>query len=110
MMIRDVIKDYVPMPNISVPVKTPKMRISPLQLYPRTTLLSVAARRALGKTPIFSVQPVTFESLDQYSGFVLYETILPHLQMDPSILSIPKISDRAIVLMDDVIFVLDISI
>lgn len=102
-MIRDVIKDYLPMPNISVPAKTPKMRISPLQLYPRTTLLSAAARQALGKTPVFSKQPVTFESLDQYSGFVLYEAPLPRLQMDPSILSIPKISDRAIVLIDDVI-------
>lgn len=105
MMIRDAIKDYVSLPNITIPAIEPKMRISPLQLYPRTTLLSVAARRALGKTPIFSVQPVTFESLDQYSGFVLYETLLPTLKLDPSVLSVPKISDRAIVLIDDVNFV-----
>lgn len=102
MMIRDVIKDFVPLPNVSVPEKAPKMRIAPLQLYPRTTLLSPAGRRVLGRTPIFSIKPVTFEGLDQYSGFVLYEALLPHLQVDPSILSIPGIRDRAIVLIDDV--------
>lgn len=102
MLIRDAIKDYIPLPNISVPVRAPKMSLPPVVLTPKLTLLSPIVRRKLGRPPITSVNPATFEQIDQYSGFVLYETVLPKLKFDPSILEVQKINDRAIVLIDDV--------
>lgn len=101
-MIRDVIKDYVVMPNISVPTRAPKMKLSSIQLFPQTTILSDLSRSRLGRPKIYSTNPLTFERIDQYSGFVLYETSLPRFSLDPSVLSIPNINDRAIVLVDDV--------
>lgn len=102
MLIRDAIKDFLPLPNISVPVRAPKLSLPPVQLTPKLTLLSPIVRRKLGRPPITSVNPSTFEQIDQYSGFVLYETVLPKLKFDPSILEVQKINDRAIVLIDDV--------
>lgn len=101
--IRDLIKDYLPLPNITVPERAPKLKLPPLKMIPKTTLLSPIARQKLARTQIKSDSPfVTFEKIDQFSGFVLYETVLPQLKHDPSILEVPKIHDRAIVLIDDV--------
>lgn len=102
MLIRDAIKDYLPLPNISVPVRALKMTLPALRLQQKVSLLSPAARRKLGRTPIKSQFPLTFEKLDQYSGFVLYEATLPKLKFDPTIFAIPKLNDRAHVLIDDV--------
>lgn len=102
--IRELIKDYLPLPNITVPSRAPKLKLPPLKMIPKTTLLSPIARQKLARTQIKSNSPfVTFEKIDQFSGFVLYETVLPKLKYDPSILEVPKIHDRAIVLIDDVI-------
>lgn len=109
MLIRDAIKDYLPLPNISVPARVPKMTLPPIQMIAKEMLLSPIARRKLGQAPIKSRLPLSFEAINQYSGFVLYETILPKLKYDPSILSIPKLNDRAIVLIDDVSIVCLIS-
>lgn len=43
---------------------------------------------------------LTFEKLEQFSGFVLYETDLPTLTRDPSNLAINEIHDRAQVFID----------
>lgn len=102
MLIRDAIKDYLPLPNISVPAYAPKMTLPALQMSPKVALLSPIARQKLGQTPIKWPTPLSFEQLDQYSGFVLYETTLPKLKYDPSVLSVSKLHDRAIVLVDDV--------
>lgn len=102
MLIRDVIKDYLPLPNISVPIRAPKMALPAVQLLPKATLLSADSRQKLGTIPIKSRVPITFEELDQYSGFVLYEITLPRFSIDPSILSVPIVNDRALVLVDDV--------
>lgn len=103
MLIREAIKEYIPLPNIPVPTKELKMKLPPVQLIPKTTLLSSAARRILGRTPIYSKNPLTFEAIDQYSGFVLYEANLPRLKIDPSLILIPRLRDRAIVFVDNVI-------
>lgn len=102
MMIRDAIKDYLPLPNISVPMREPKMTLSPVQLVPKVSLLSPIARQKLGRIPMKMLNPSTFEGIDQYSGFVLYETILPASKQDPSQLVATTVNDRAIVLVDDV--------
>lgn len=101
-IIRDVIKDYLPLPNISIPVETPKMKLPTVELHAKTTLLSADSRRFLGNPLIKSKKPKTFEELQQFSGFVLYETELPKLKKDPSVLEIPTLHDRAIVSIDNV--------
>lgn len=100
--IRDVIKDFLPLPNVSVPVNEPKIQPPPVQLHPKTTLLSSTSRSILGSKMITSQYTLTFEELDQFSGFVLYETLLPEKMSDPSVLRIPILHDRAIVCVDNV--------
>lgn len=100
--IRDVIKDYLPLPNISIPELGQKMTLDSIKLSPKIVLLSPMGRNIFGRVPIESDKPLTFETLDQFSGFVLYETKLPALRVDPSVLKINGLRDRAIVLIDNV--------
>lgn len=102
LVLRDVIKDFLPLPNITVPVNQPKLQLPPVQLRPRTKLLSPIARSTLGSKMITSQNPLKFEELNQFSGFVLYETLLPDNMADPSNLRIPALHDRAIVSVDEV--------
>lgn len=102
MLIRDAVKDYLPLPNVSMPTRAPKMALPAMQLKPKVGLLSANSRRKLGRMANSTRVPVTFETIDQYSGFVLYETVLPNFRKDPAILSVPNIKDRAHVLIDDV--------
>lgn len=101
-LIRDVIKDYLPMPNISIPEQSPKMKLNSIHLSPMFMLLSSMGRNIFGRQSIVSEKPLTFEALNQFSGFVLYETKLPTTRVDPSVLKINDLRDRAIVLIDDV--------
>lgn len=101
-ILRDVIKEYLPLPNVSVPEKSPKMKIPTVEVHARAALLSSPARQILGTNVIQSEKPLTFEKINQYSGFVLYETELPKLNFDPTILTIPELHDRAIVTIDNV--------
>ena len=55
----------------------------------------------LGTRPIQSNTLLTFEQLNQFSGFVLYETMLPALSRDPSNLIITDLRDRALIYIDD---------
>lgn len=101
-ILRDVIKEFLPLPNISIPMKSSKMKIPPIEVHAKTALLSSVARQFLGSQVIQSEKPLTFEQINQFSGFVLYETELPKLKMDPSVLTIPNLHDRAIVTIDNV--------
>lgn len=101
-LIRDVIKDFLPLPNVSVPINEPKMQPTPIQLHPKTALLSSAARTTFGSEMISSQYPITFEQMNQFAGFVLYETMLPEDMADPSILRVLVLHDRAIVCVDNV--------
>lgn len=101
LVLRDVIKDFLPLPNITVPVNQPKMQLPSVQLRPKTTLLSPIARTTLGSKMITSQYPLKFEELNQFSGFLLYETMLPDNMDDPSKLRIPALHDRAIVSVDN---------
>lgn len=103
MLIRDAIKDYLPLPNISVPMRAPKMKLPPVQLTPKATLLSPIARQKLGHVSNEThIVPISFEKFNQYSGFVLYETVLPNYHNDPSILIAGAVKDRAHVFVDNV--------
>lgn len=102
MALRAVILEYLPRPNVSVPEPLPKMKLPDVRLIPSATLLSDIGREILGTKSIFSSNPVTFEQLNQFSGFVLYETTLPHINQDPSNLYVHDLRDRAHVLIDGV--------
>lgn len=102
LILRDVIKDFLPLPNLQVPSKTPRMCIPDIQLQPKTTLLSTKSRQFLGNKMVSSLETMTFEELNQFSGFVLYETNLPDKIKDPSLLTIPTLNDRATVYIDNV--------
>lgn len=78
------------------------MKLPDMKLLPAATLLSDMGREILGTKPIFSTKPVTFEYLNQFSGFVLYETALPRIDRDPCNLVISDLRDRAHILIDGV--------
>lgn len=100
--LRDIIGEFLPLPNIPVPQKEPKMSLGSVKLQPVTVLSSNISRRHMGTTPVHSRSPMTFEALNQYSGLVLYEANLPVFSRDPSTLKIDKIRDRAYIYVDRV--------
>lgn len=102
MDIRDEIGKFFPLPDIPVPPRQTAIKLPSVKLTAKSSLLSVGSRRALGHGPRLFRTPQTFETLNQNSGFVLYETILSKFEKDPSLLSIPGLRDRAHVLFDGV--------
>lgn len=99
--IRDKIKEFVKLPDIPVPVKQIKASYGSVQLAPVFNILSKLGREKLGKPPILSDVPVSFEALNQFSGFVLYEAKIPVIRRDPSLLTVNKLRDRALVYVDN---------
>lgn len=77
------------------------MTLPSLKLNPIDTILSPNGRNFLGARPIQSNTLLTFEQLNQFSGFVLYETMLPALSRDPSNLIVTSLRDRALIYIDD---------
>lgn len=89
-------------PLIAIPEKVKKMILPSIELSPISLLVSEKSRKYLGTTFVPSEKPKTFEQLGQFSGFVLYETVLPEFERDPAILTVNGLRDRAIVMVDDV--------
>lgn len=77
------------------------MTLPSFKLNPIDTILSSNGRNFLGTRPIQSNTLLTFEQLNQFSGFVLYETMLPALSRDPSNLIVTELRDRALIYIDD---------
>ncbi|KAL9890166.1 ectoderm-expressed 3 isoform 1-T2 [Glossina fuscipes fuscipes] len=99
--LRDIIARYLPLPDIPVPVPLPKKHYGTVQLLRCCSLFSKAGRHHLSKGVVMADKPLTFEALNQYSGLVLYETFLPLLKRDPSVLHVPGLRDRAYIYVDD---------
>lgn len=95
--IRKLISKYFPLPNIPVPEPTPKIKLPDIYLKPQAVLLDTSGRRYLTNYTRQAEKPMTFEALNQYSGFVLYETKLPKVSRDPALLAIRDLRDRAYV-------------
>lgn len=69
-LVREVIKDYLLVPNISIPeMSQKKMTLNSIKLSPKIMLLSPMARNILGRMPIESKKPLIFETL-QHSELI----------------------------------------
>ncbi|XP_036229202.2 beta-galactosidase [Bactrocera oleae] len=99
--LREIIGRYLPLPNIPIPAPTTKKNYGTIRLNACCSMLSAKGREILSTGVVFDTKPKTFEALNQYSGFVLYETMLPTFKRDPTILRASGIHDRAYVLIDD---------
>jgi len=93
--LRAMIGKYFPLPNVPVPDVTKRVKLPNINLKPQATLLDSTGRKFLANYTRFSETPMSFEALDQYSGFVLYETKLPYSQRDPVMLKFGDLRDRA---------------
>jgi beta-galactosidase len=96
---KNVIKKHKDTTNVE-PTKTEFMTLENVILKPVNSILSDEGRRILGSRPINSNYLLTFEELNQFSGLVLYETILPKFTRDPAYLEISDLRDRALVYVD----------
>lgn len=102
MALRRIISRYLPLPDFPVPPSTPKRSYGTVRLLSCCTLLSPEGREKLATGVVSATKPKTFEALDQYSGLVLYETLLPaHFKRDPSVLYAPGLADRGYVYVDN---------
>jgi hypothetical protein len=95
---------YLPLLNNATLTPASRGNYSTVILRPLAPLLDQNIRQKLGKGPLRSQFPLTFEEIGQRYGFVLYETTLAWPVSDPALFSIPGIGDRGIVLLDDVSF------
>lgn len=77
------------------------MSLSAVTMKPINSILSTQGRNILGTRSFTSNTLMTFEQLNQFSGFVLYETFLPKFTRDPGNLFVNNLRDRALVYIDD---------
>jgi beta-galactosidase len=98
--IKNLISKYFPIPNIPLPDIIPKVKYGDVSMKPRAFMLDTLGRQHLSTYTVKSINTKTFEALNQNSGFVLYETILPKTTRDPASLKISGIKDRAYVYVD----------
>ncbi|XP_036320849.1 beta-galactosidase [Rhagoletis pomonella] len=104
-LVRKVIADFLevqPEQDCNGCISTQRRSYGIVNLRPIGSLFSQLGRTTLahGK-PVRAEHPLTFESLDQYSGLVLYETELPHLKIDPTVLTVNELHDRAYVFVNE---------
>lgn len=96
--IKEVIEKHFNLPPKPIPSKTPKLSVSPFQLQSLGSLLSpVLKKHFVQDDPEFAEKPMTFEELKLFSGFVLYITDLPPQEIDPTLLRIRDVRDRALI-------------
>ena len=98
--IRNVVSQYLLLPNTSVPTVSPKGDYGPIFLTPVLKLFEPIGRQLLGTVPVESLVPLTFETLGLSHWLVLYETDLVTNPSDPEDLH-AMVRDRALVYVDD---------
>lgn len=79
------------------------MSLPSVVLKPVDSLLNKMLLSAIGSPAINARDPLTFEAMNQYSGLVLYEAVLPSgLKTDPIKLTVENIHDKGYVYVDTV--------
>lgn len=100
-LVRRVIAEYRNITLDPLPPASKRLSYGQVQLTPIVSLLSLEGREALAAgSPVIGENPMTFEELDQYSGLILYETYLPPFEIDPTLLTVKDLRDRAFVFVD----------
>jgi beta-galactosidase len=98
--IRDTIAQYMAVPNGTLPQPSPKLAFGPVTLTSTGTIFDHLTQLTLGDV-VVNDTALNFEELSLPYGFILYETTLTS-DYDSAELSIPGLSDRAYVFVDDV--------
>ena len=89
------------MPPVAQPDPSKKTKYPSISVKATNNIFTSVARTTLASPAIQSGgKLLTFEDLDQFSGFVLYEANLPKFSRDPSNLVITKLRDRAQIYID----------
>jgi len=90
------------LPTFSFPDSATKTKYASIVLSgTEQTIISESGKSILGNEwSEVSEKLLTFEELNQFSGFVLYETSLPEFTRDPNNLVIEKLRDRALIYID----------
>lgn len=96
--IRDVVGRYLPLPNGTLPVPAPKLKMGPVEL----TCASLEAILAFLRerryvVPVTSEHPKSFEELGQAYGYVLYTATVQFRPRSPASLAVPGIKNRGYV-------------
>lgn len=100
-LVKDVIEKHFNLTPSIVPPAKPKMSLESAKLEAAGALFSSEGFQYLGSLQQRHSSPITFEKMGQYSGFVLYETILPaNMGIDPTLLTINELRDRGLVFID----------
>lgn len=91
---------FLTLPVVSSPTATAKTKYSSFNVRLTTNIFTPQARAALGVPVASEGKLKTFEEMDQASGFVLYESVLPQFTRDPANLYVNKLRDRAQIFID----------
>ncbi|XP_058814094.1 beta-galactosidase-like isoform X2 [Topomyia yanbarensis] len=101
--IRQVISEFFSLPNLPVPKVACKMSIDSIILIPVDTVLNRNVLQAIASPEVFNINPLSFEALNQYSGLVLYEALIPqNIKTDPLKLTVEKACDKAYIFVDSI--------
>lgn len=102
-LVKNVIEKHFNLPNRDVPPIEPKMSLPAFTLNGKGKLLSEKGRMRLATdtNQRRSEKPLSFEQIDQFSGLVLYETILSPAKINPTRLTINGLHDRAYVFLNE---------
>ncbi|XP_077499826.1 beta-galactosidase-like [Amblyomma americanum] len=97
--IRDIVGRYLPLPNGTLPVPAPKLKLGSVKLESCATLDDIRAfcREHGYIKPVSSQRPMTFEELGHAFGYVVYTTRVPFRPASPASLAVPGIKNRGYV-------------
>ncbi|KAL3191802.1 hypothetical protein MRX96_059536 [Rhipicephalus microplus] len=97
--IREVVGRYMPLPNGTLPVPAPKLKIGAVNLNSCATLDAIRSfLRSKGYvTPVSSHRPLSFEELGHAFGYVVYTTRVSFRPSSPANLGVPGIKNRGYV-------------
>lgn len=99
--IQDVLKKYVKIPAGPIPQNTTKSESEILPAYPLFTFSNYIDRLYDLKKPVESYLPISMEGIGQGYGLAVYRTMIPgEYQNIRTNLTIDKVSDRAMIIID----------
>ncbi|KAL1449942.1 hypothetical protein WDU94_002410 [Cyamophila willieti] len=95
--IRNLLGNYVQLPQLPLPKASPKGNYGEVVLKAQYSIFELTTNML----PVLSEQPLSFEALFQSTGFVLYETLIPNIACEYCLLKIAKLHDFANVFLDE---------